>query len=670
MNPKTLRTLSLVMVIALLGGVFAGCAGPAPAPAEPAPAQPAAEQPAAEQPTAAAEQPAAEPAAPAGEKQTYYEVNALTNLPYFIDHQVGLYFAGKALGVDTPYVGPVDYDMTQMVNAMEQAVATSPQGINIVGFDPALKPSIDATVAQGIPVVTLDAEVYGSDRMTFLGTGNYNAGRVGGQLLAESIGGKGKVALITKVGQSNLEERIKGYQDEFAENWPDIEMVQIIDDQSDSAKAADGLKAVLQRTPDLAGVGCVEAAGGVGAATASNELGIKDTLKIVSMDRDDGTLKFIEDGTIHASVAQQSALMTFVGTMLMHGLQNNPVPIVKDNKAANVLPMPEAVDTGVVVINKDNAKYFYHAQDPYDFSGIEVTPAAADETYVEVLALTNLPYFIDHRLGLEFAGQELGVKTKFVGPAEYDMTAMVNTLEQTIAENPAGILVVGFDPALKPSIDKAVEAGIPVVTLDAEVYGSKRNTFLGTGNFNAGKVGGELLCNAVGKKGKVALLTKTGQSNLEERIQGYQAYMKESCPDVEIVQIINDNSDSAKAAEGLKAVLQRTPDLAGVGCVEAAGGVGAATASKELGMEGKLKIISMDRDDGTLKFIEEGVIDASVAQKTALMSYLGTKLMYYLNHAPVPVVPDNKAAGIVPLPESVDTGTIVIDKNNAKFFYH
>ena len=670
MNPKTLRILSLVMVIALLAGVLAGCAGPAPAPAEPAPAQPAAEQPAAEQPTAAAEQPAAEPAAPAGEKQTYYEVNALTNLPYFIDHQVGLYFAGKALGVDTPYVGPVDYDMTQMVNAMEQAVATSPQGINIVGFDPALKPSIDATVAQGIPVVTLDAEVYGSDRMTFLGTGNYNAGRVGGQLLAESIGGKGKVALITKVGQSNLEERIKGYQDEFAENWPDIEMVQIIDDQSDSAKAADGLKAVLQRTPDLAGVGCVEAAGGVGAATASNELGIKDTLKIVSMDRDDGTLKFIEDGTIHASVAQQSALMTFVGTMLMHGLQNNPVPIVKDNKAANVLPMPEAVDTGVVVINKDNAKFFYHAQDPYDFSKIEVTPAAPDETYVEVLALTNLPYFIDHRLGLEFAGQELGVKTKFVGPAEYDMTAMVNTLEQTIAENPAGILVVGFDPALKPSIDKAVEAGIPVVTLDAEVYGSKRNTFLGTGNFNAGKVGGELLCNAVGKKGKVALLTKTGQSNLEERIQGYQAYMTESCPDVEIVQIINDDSDSAKAAEGLKAVLQRTPDLAGVGCVEAAGGVGAATASKELGMEGKLKIISMDRDDGTLKFIEEGVIDASVAQKTALMSYLGTKLMYYLNHAPVPVVPDNKAAGIVPMPELVDTGTIVIDKNNAKFFYH
>ena len=98
--------------------------------------------------------------------------------------------------------------------------------------------------------------------------------------------------------------------------------------------------------------------------------------------------------------------------------------------------------------------------------------------------------------------------------------------------------------------------------------------------------------------------------------------------------------------------------------------MGAATAAKELGLNGKLQIVSMDRDDGTLKFIEDGIIQASVAQKTALMSYLGTKFMYLLNHAPVPVVADNKAAGIIPMPESVDTGTIVINKDNAKFFYH
>jgi ribose transport system substrate-binding protein len=512
--------------------------------------------------------------------------------------------------------------------------------------------------------------VYGSKRYTFLGTGNYNAGRVGAKTLAEAIGGQGKVALITKVGQSNLEERLQGYKDEFAQNYPNITVVQVIDDQSDSAKAADGLKAVLQRESDLAGVGCVEAAGGVGAATAVKELDLVGKVKIVSMDRDDGTLKFIEDGIIYASVAQKTGLMTFYGTMLMYGYHNNPVPIVSDNKSADVIPLPQAVDTGVMVIKAENAKYFYHAADPYDFSKYPVTPAQPGETYVEVLALVNLPYFIDHRLGLEFAGEELGVQTKFVGPVDYDMTAMINTFDQVIAEKPAGILVVGFDPALKPSIDKAIEAGIPVVTLDAEVYGSKRYTFLGTGNYNAGREGARKLAEAIGGEGKIALITKVGQSNLEERLQGYKDELAENFPGIEVVQIIDDQSDSAKAADGLKAVLQRYPELKGVGCVEAAGGVGAATAVKELDLVGKVMIVSMDRDDGTLKFIEDGVIYASVAQKTALMSYLGTKLLYYYNHAPVPVVPDNKAAGVIPLPESVDTGTIIITKDNASFFYH
>ncbi len=672
MQRRLLSILCLVTIFVML----AGCAAPQPAPAPAAqattaPAAEATKEPAAAAPEAApTTAPAAEAPKPAEGEKLYFEALALTNLPYFIDHRVGLEFAGKALNAKTKFVGPVDYDMTAMINSMEQAAAENPSGINVVGFDPALKPAIDQLIEAGVPVVTLDAEVYGSKRLTFLGTGNFNAGVVGGRILANLIGGKGKVALITKVGQSNLEERIAGYKDVFEKEFPDIELVQIIDDQSDSAKAADGLKAVLQREPELAGVGCVEAAGGVGAATASKELGLVGKLKIVSMDRDDGTLKFIEDGVIDASIAQKSALMTFYGTLLMDGLVFNPVPIVADNKAANVVPMPEAVDTGVVVINKDNAKLFYHTEDPYDFSNVPFTEPTPDETYVEVLALTNLPYFIDHRLGLEFAGKELGVKTKFVGPVDYDMTAMINTLEQTIAEKPAGILVVGFDPALKPSIDKAADAGIPIVTLDAEVYGSKRLTFLGTGNKNAGHVGAKLLAEQIGGKGKVALITKVGQSNLEERIQGYKDEFAANYPDIEIVQIIDDQSDSAKAADGLKAVLQRIPDLAGVGCVEAAGGVGAATAAKELDLVGKLKIISMDRDDGTLKFIEDGVIQGSVAQKTALMSYLGTKFMYYLNHAPVPVVADNKAAGLTSMPESVDTGTIVINKDNAAFFYH
>jgi len=102
----------------------------------------------------------------------------------------------------------------------------------------------------------------------------------------------------------------------------------------------------------------------------------------------------------------------------------------------------------------------------------------------------------------------------------------------------------------------------------------------------------------------------------------------------------------------------------------AAGGIGAGTAVREAGRGGKVKIIAMDRDNGTLDMIRSGVIHASVAQKTALMSYLGTKLLYGLQRGTVRITTDDARAGIVPLPASIDTGILVITRANASYFYH
>lgn len=306
------------------------------------------------------------------------------------------------------------------------------------------------------------------------------------------------------------------------------------------------------------------------------------------------------------------------------------------------------------------------------------TPAATDaarssanaqELYVEVCALTQLPYFIDHRLGMEAAGKELGVRAEFVGPADYDMTAMIATLEQTLARKPAGILVVGFDAALKPAIDRAVATGVPVITLDSDVPGSKRLCFIGTGNHAAGVAGAKVLAEAVGGQGAVAILTKTGQPNLEERVRGYKEELARH-PGIRIVGVGNTDSDPTAAASAAAAFLQRHPDLAGIGCVEAAGGIGAGTAVREAGRTGKVKIVAMDRDNGTLDMIRSGVIHASIAQKTALMSYLGTKLLHGLKRGSVKITTDDAKAGVTPLPASIDTGILTITKANAGAFYH
>jgi ribose transport system substrate-binding protein len=295
---------------------------------------------------------------------------------------------------------------------------------------------------------------------------------------------------------------------------------------------------------------------------------------------------------------------------------------------------------------------------------------APDRTYSWIGAVVEIPYFIDHRVGIELGGLAVGAKTRFLGPTGYDMAAMINTIEQVIAQKPAGIEIIGFVEELAPAINKAIEAGIPVVTLDADTASSKRYTFIGTGNYNAGRTSARILAEAIGKRGKVAVTTIVGQTNLEERVQGFKDELTQNYPNVKLVQVINDESDENKAADGVKAVIQANPDLAGVASVEATGGKGAATAVKEMNRVGKVTIVSMDRDDTTLKLIEDGVIHASVAQRTSLMSYLGAKLMYYYNHARVPITQNDKEAGIISMPLTIDTGTIIIDESNAKFFYH
>jgi len=294
-------------------------------------------------------------------------------------------------------------------------------------------------------------------------------------------------------------------------------------------------------------------------------------------------------------------------------------------------------------------------------------PASKDQLYIEVSALGNLDYFYDHKMGMEMVGKELGVRTEYVGPAEYDMNAMVAALEQSIAKKPQGLVVVGFEPSLNSVVDKAVSQGIPVVTVDADLPGSKRMAFVGTGNFNAGVVGGTKLAALVGGKGKVAIMLKPGQSNLEERVAGYKSALSKF-KDIQIVQLVDTQSDPVVAAQAAAALLQKYPDLAGIACVEAAGGSGAATAVREAKKVGQVKIIAMDRGNEVLDGIKEGVISASVAQQTALMPYYAVEILYNLANSKVAITSDNKTAGVLGVPAVVDTGAIIIDSSNYKYF--
>ena len=294
------------------------------------------------------------------------------------------------------------------------------------------------------------------------------------------------------------------------------------------------------------------------------------------------------------------------------------------------------------------------------------TKAPKDQLYIEVSALSSLDYFYDHKLGMKQVGEDLGVKTEYVGPSDYDMNAVAAAMDQAIVKQAEGIVIVGWEDSLIGSIDKAIEAGIPVVTVDADLAASKRIAFVGTSNFNCGVEGGKYVSELLGGKGKVALLGMPTLSNIRARIEGYKSVFATN--DIEIVQIGDSKTDSVGAAETVAGILLKYPDLDAMICVDSHGGVGAATAVKEAGKAGKILVIGMDRDNTLLEFIVEGVVKATIVQRTALMPYYATLLLYQMRNNPVPITDDDKAAGALNIPTFIDTGVMIVDKSGAQHF--
>ncbi len=287
--------------------------------------------------------------------------------------------------------------------------------------------------------------------------------------------------------------------------------------------------------------------------------------------------------------------------------------------------------------------------------------------YVMISAVTGGPYWIDSKLGLADKAKELGVSAVFTGPPTVDVNAQIEAVNRAVAQKVDGIIMCAVADAVSPAIDKAIEAGIPVVCADADAPSSKRYSFVGTGNYNAGYRGGETLAKILGGRGEVALLYIPGWDNLIQRIEGYKAALAKY-PDIKIVKIGNDKGSQTEAEKECRAILQAFPNLAGFGCVAAVGGQGAAVAVKQAGKTGKVKIVAMDRDEATLQFIQEGVIDASIAQRTYMMTYLALQMLYDLRNDRIKFTEDWRKIGVNPLPPMVDTGTFVIDKSNVDSF--
>jgi ribose transport system substrate-binding protein len=280
-----------------------------------------------------------------------------------------------------------------------------------------------------------------------------------------------------------------------------------------------------------------------------------------------------------------------------------------------------------------------------------------------------VPYWQTAGAGFAKAAEQFKVRADFKGPQNYDARAERDALDQAVQKKATGILLAVTDAALlKDSIDKAVVAGIPVITIDSDAPASKRLFFIGTNSYQAGLAGGQRLAKELNGKGNVVVFTMPDQVNLQDRLRGYKDALEKS-GNIKITRVVDIQGDPRIAFDTTTQTIGKEKDkVDGFVCLEAQSGKEVAGVLNSYHVTGKV-VMAMDTDAETLEWIQKGAIAATIAQKPYTMAFVGMQMLDNLyHHKPSSLDADWSKDSFAPVPAFVDTGSDLIDKRNVDSF--
>ena len=293
----------------------------------------------------------------------------------------------------------------------------------------------------------------------------------------------------------------------------------------------------------------------------------------------------------------------------------------------------------------------------------------SDEYYVFVSANLQVPYWKTAGTGFSNAAGQFKVRSDYMGPQNYDPKAERDAIDQAVQKKASGILLGVTDPAiLKDSIDKAIVAGVPVITVDSDAPSSKRLFFIGTNNYQAGFTGGQRLAQELKGKGNVVVFTMPDQSNLQERLRGYKDALART-PDIKVTRVVDIQGDPRIAFDTTTQIIGKERDkVQAFVCLEAQSGKEVAGVLNSYHLTGKT-VMAFDTDPETLDWIQKGLIAATIGQKPYTMAFVGMQMLDNLyHHKPSSLTTDWSKDSYAPIPAFVDTGSDLIDKSNVDSF--
>lgn len=261
------------------------------------------------------------------------------------------------------------------------------------------------------------------------------------------------------------------------------------------------------------------------------------------------------------------------------------------------------------------------------------------------------PFWSVVKNGVQQAAKDMNARVDYRAPETFDMVAMAKLIEAAVNQRPDGIIVSIPDAsALGPFVTRAVQAGIPVISMNSGSDVSKKLGALlhvGQDEYDAGKAAGEKM-KALGGKKAICVNQEVGNVALDLRCKGFADGFGGP------VRVIPTSSDPSDVRAKVRAALDSDGGIDTVMCLSASlAGEPAVAAVGQAGKAGKVRVGSFDLSANFLKSVASGNAAFAIDQQQYLQGYL-----------PVVFLSMHKRYGLIP-GGNVPSGPNLITKEKA-----
>jgi ribose transport system substrate-binding protein len=227
----------------------------------------------------------------------------------------------------------------------EDAIAKKVDGILLAPCDSeALVPLVEKATKLGIVVATFDTDINKTDnRISFIATDNYAAGKLAGLNAGKLLGGKGKVGVMGHLAATmDTRERVGGFVDVIKAQFPGIKLLETVYGDGDQQKSLDKATDMMRANPDLAAIYATNEGGAVGVANAVEQAKKVGKVKVVGFDSSDQEIDYLKRGVITGFVVQNPFQIGYLAVKTLY------------EHLAKVKKAPPRIDTGVVWVDMKN----------------------------------------------------------------------------------------------------------------------------------------------------------------------------------------------------------------------------------------------------------------------------------------------------------------------------